>query len=303
MSLRQWLLLCIPAFFWGSAFVLMEVALPTFSPLMIVAGRMTVAALFLNGVVLVQGKAWPQSKAVWLECTGLSVVNNLLPFGLVVWGQQYIGASLAAILIASAPVFTVVVVSVTGREKMTVSRGLGVLLSFAGVVVLVGPEVLKGFSLKGIGELAILGAAMSYSAAGFWGRRFKAVPAEVLSTMTIMLGALLIVPVMLLVERPFSAGVLAVSCQWDAVLAVVGLGVFSTAIAYIVYFRLLAEMGVLNTSLVSFLVPLSTLIMSMVFLQERLDTAAVLGMCFILSGLAVLDGRLLKSISAYIGDE
>ena len=289
MSLRQWLLLCIPAFFWGSAFVLMEVALPTLSPLMIVAGRMTVAALFLNAVVLVQQKPWPRSKAVWIECAGLSVVNNLLPFGLVVWGQQYIGASLAAILIASAPVFTVVVASVLGGERLTFNRGLGVLLSFAGVVVLVGPEVLRGFSLKGVGELAILGAAVSYSAAGFWGRRFKAVPAEVLSTMTITLGALLIVPVMLWVELPF-----AVSWQWNAGLAVVGLGVFSTAIAYIVYFRLLAEMGVVNTSLVSFLVPLSTLSMSLIFLQERLETTSILGMCFILSGLAVLDGRLLK---------
>jgi len=298
MTLRQWLLLCIPAFFWGSAFVLMEVALPTLSPLMIVAGRMTVAALFLNGVVLAQGKAWPTSKAIWLECVGLCVVNNLLPFGLVVWGQQYIGASLAAILIASAPVFTVVAASTFGAERMTIRRGLGVLLSFAGVVVLVGPEVLQGFSLKGIGELAILGAAMCYSAAGFWGRRFKAVPAEMLSTMTISLGALLIVPIMVAVEMPFSASAFWVGEQWQALAAVAGLGVFSTAIAYIVYFRLLAEMGVVNTSLVSFLVPLSTLLMSTLFLKERPDAAAISGMCLILSGLAVLDGRLLKRISA-----
>mgnify|MGYP001793708285 FL=1 len=289
MTLKQWLLLCIPAFFWGSAFVLMEVALPVFSPLIIVAGRMTVAALFLNGVVLTQGQAWPQSKLVLLECAGLSLVNNLLPFGLVVWGQQYIGASLAAILISSAPVFTVVLAGIFGHERITLSRGVGVMLSFSGVVVLVGPEVLSGFSLEGVGELAILGAAVSYSVAGFWGRRFNTVPAEVLSTMTITFGALLIVPVMLWVELPFT-----VSWQWDAGLAVVGLGVFSTAIAYIVYFRLLAEMGVVNTSLVSFLVPLSTLFMSLIFLQERLDPAAVLGMCLILSGLAVLDGRLFK---------
>lgn len=289
MTLRQWLLLCIPAFFWGSAFVLMEVALPVFSPLMIVAGRMVVAALFLNGVVLAQGQKWPQSKAVWLECAGLSVVNNLLPFGLVVWGQQYIGASLAAILISSAPVFTVVLASVVGRERMSLSRALGVLVSFSGVVVLVGPDVLSGFSLKGIGELAILGAALSYSVAGFWGRRFKVVPAEMLSTMTITLGMLLVLPLMLWVELP-----MAVEWQWGAGFAVVGLGVFSTAIAYIVYFRLLAEMGTVNTSLVSFLVPLSTLLMSLIFLQERLEFDAVLGMCLILSGLAVLDGRLLK---------
>ena len=171
MSVKQWLMLCIPAFLWGSAFVLMEVALPVFSPLMIVAGRMVVAALLLNGVTLSRGQRWPKNRWVWLECAGLSLVSNLLPFGLVVWGQQYIDASLAAILIAAAPVFTVVIVSVFGAERLTAARAFGVVLGFAGVVVLIGPQVLQGFSLEGAGELEMLGAELSYYVSGFWGRR------------------------------------------------------------------------------------------------------------------------------------
>ncbi|MGB3573420.1 MAG: DMT family transporter [Phormidesmis sp.] len=291
MSLRQWLLLCVPAFFWGSAFIFMEIALPTLSPLIIVAGRMGIAAIVLNAIILLQGYRWPQRKRVWLECAALSVVNNLLPFGFVVWGQQYINASLASILIASAPVFTVVIASLVGKERLTLMRAAGVLVSFSGVVVLIGPQMLRGLDLRGMGEIAMLCAALCYSLAGFWGRRFQAVPAQLVSTMTITMGALIVVPLMFALESP-----LEVDWQWSAGLSVVALGVFSTAIAYIVYFKLLADVGVVNTSLVSFLVPLSALVMSLVFLKERLSTEAILGMSLILIGLGVLDGRLLKRL-------
>jgi len=267
----------------------MEIALPTLSPLMIVAGRMGIAAIVLNAIILLQGYRWPQRKRVWLECAALSVVNNLLPFGFVVWGQQYINASLASILIASAPVFTVVIASVVGKERLTLMRAVGVMVSFSGVVVLIGPQVLQGLDLQGIGEIAMLCAALCYSLAGFWGRRFQAVPAQLVSTMTITMGALIVVPLTFAFESP-----LEVDWQWSAGLSVVALGVFSTAIAYIVYFKLLADVGVVNTSLVSFLVPLSALAMSLVFLKEQLSTEAILGMSLILLGLGVLDGRLLK---------
>lgn len=276
--------------------MLMAIALPTFSPLVIVSGRMVVASVLLNGVIFSQGQRWPRDRWVWLECAGLSLVSNLLPFGLVVWGQQYIDASLAAILIAASPVFTVAIASLLGLERLTLTRGLGVLMGFAGVVVLIGPQVLQGFSLKGAGELAMLAAALSYSVAGFWGRRFKRIRAELVSTMTITMGTLLVVPLALLVERPLAQLGGGGSAVWGAGLAVVGLGVFSTAIAYIIYFRLLAEMGVVNTSLVSFLVPLSAVLMSAIFLQERLSLPAIVGMSLILGGLAVLDGRLLKQL-------
>ncbi|MEL6552232.1 MAG: DMT family transporter [Cyanobacteria bacterium J06621_11] len=303
MTLRQWLLLCIPAFFWGSAFILMKIALPTFSPLVIVTGRMCVAALVLNLILRQQDKQWPTDIAIWLECAALSLINNLVPFGLVVWGQQYINASLAAILIASAPVFTVVIASVIGKERLTWLRGSGVLLSFSGVVILIGPQVLQGIDLKGLGELAMLGAALCYSLAGFWGQRFRAVPAELVSAMTITMGALIVLPILLITGDPWAAlgfvdGSL-INWPWAAMLSVVALGVFSTAIAYIVYFKLLAEVGVVNTSLVSFLVPLSALVMSLIFLREQLSLDAIAGMSLILAGLGVLDGRLLKRLRSF----
>ena len=305
MSPRQWLWLWVLSFFWGSAFVFMAIALPTFSPVLIVMGRMSVAATMLNIVVWSQAKRRQEirqlPRSLWMKCAGLSLLNNLIPFGLVVWGQQHISASLASILIAAAPLFTVVIAVFVTRERLTAIRAFGVALGFAGVVVLVGPDALRGFSLKGLGELAILGAALSYAIGGFVGGRFKAVPAQLLSTMTVSMGALIILWLTLLsglagAVSPF-AQLLSVQNlfqQWPAVLAVICLGVFSTASAYLIYYRLLAQAGVVNTSLVSFLVPLSTLMLGTVFLGDRLEAASVTGMIFILSGLAVLDGRVLK---------
>lgn len=302
MSLRQWLWLCLLSVLWGSAFIFMEVALPIFSPVLIVTGRMSIAAVVLNSVL------WSQSKhratalqsmplALWLKCGGLSLLNNLLPFGLVVWGQQHISASLASILIAAAPLFTVVLATFWVSERLIPLRSLGVVLGFAGVIVLVGPEVLRGFDLKGLGELAILGAALSYAVAGFIGGRFKAMPSQLLSTMTLTMGALIMVGLTSAIALTSNAPLL-IGWSWSAGVSVICLGLFSTASAYLIYYRLLAQAGVVNTSLVSFLVPLSTLILGAAFLGERLNATSVVGMSLILIGLAVLDGRILKRFRA-----
>ncbi len=293
MSLRQWLWLSLLAFLWGSAFILMEVALPAFSPVLIVTGRMTIAAIVLNGVLWHQRSRWLKlmalPRSLWLKCGALSLINNLIPFGLVVWGQQYITASLASILIATAPLFTVVLAVFWEKERLTRARGAGVVLGFSGVVVLIGPEVFRGFDLSGLGEVALLVAALAYSLSGFAGSRFRDIPAQLVSTMTVTTGALLMVPVALVWGGP-----LAIEGQWLAGLAVVALGIFPTAIAYLIYFYLLAEAGVVKTSMVSFLVPLSALLLGTLFLNERLDGPAIAGMTLILSGLVVIDGRLLK---------
>ena len=295
MSLRQWLWLSLLAFLWGSAFILMEVALPVFSPVLIVTGRMTVAAVVLNAVLWCQRSRWVKMttlpRSLWLKCGALSLVNNLVPFGLVVWGQQYISASLASILIATAPLFTVLLAVFLEKERLTPARGTGVVLGFAGVIVLIGPEVLHGLDLRGLGEVALLAAALAYSLSGFAGRRFRETPAQLVSTMTVTAGALIMLPIALFWESP-----LAIEWQWPAGLAILALGVFPTAIAYLIYFYLLAEAGVVKTSLVSFLVPLSALLLASLLLHERLGGPEIAGMALILSGLVVIDGRLFRQL-------
>ncbi|NJM96091.1 MAG: DMT family transporter [Phormidesmis sp. RL_2_1] len=297
MSLRQWLWLALLSSFWGSAFIFMEVALPTFSPVAIVMSRMGIAAIVLSATLQNQSalrdKLRSQPISTWLKCGGLSLLNNLLPFGLVVWGQQHISASLASILIAAAPLFTVVLAVFILRERLTWARAIGAVIGFGGVVILIGPEVLRGFNLQGLGEIAILGAALSYAIGGFVGRRFHVIPAQLVSTMTVTMGALIMIGVTLVagwLNYPLLTG----QWQWSAGLALLALGIFPTAMAYLIYYRLLSEAGVVNTSLVSFLVPLSALVLSALILHERLDPPAILGMGLILTGLAVIDGRLFK---------
>lgn len=301
MSLRQWLWLGLLSCCWGSAFIFMEIALPMFSPVALVTGRLAVAAVVMGCVLCAQAsqrallRSLPLS--VWLRCGGLSIVNNLLPFGLVSWAQQHISASLASILIASAPIFTVVMAVFLLGEPLTLMRSLGVALGFAGVVVLIGPEVLSGLNLEGFGELAALVAAIAYATSGFIGARFKKTPPQIVSTLTVAVGAALILPFTLLSGLSgFGNSSLVTGWQWSSVLALLALGVIPTAIAYFIYFRLLGEVGVLNTSLVSFLVPLSVLVLSAVFLHEHVDALTFVGMSLILGGLAVLDGRLLKRL-------
>lgn len=303
MSLRQWLWLGLLSCCWGSAFILMEIALPMFSPVTIVTGRLVVATIVMGGVLWSQASQRTKLRSlppsVWFQCGGLSLLNNLLPFWLVGWAQQHISANLASILIASAPIFTVVMAVFWLGEPLTLVRSLGVTLGFAGVVVLVGPEVLSGLNLEGFGELAALVAAMAYAVSGFIGARFQKTPPQIVSTLTVAIGAMIILPFALLSSVSnggFSSSPLITGWQWSSVLALLALGVIPTAIAYFIYFRMLGEVGVLNTSLVSFLVPLSVLILSAVFLHERVDTLTFVGMSLILGGLAVLDGRLLKRL-------
>lgn len=274
-----------------------------FSPVAIVTGRLVVATVVMVGVLWSQASQREKLRSlpfsVWFQCGGLSLLNNLLPFGLVGWAQQHISANLASILVAAAPLFTVVMAIFWLKEPLTLIRGLGVILGFAGVVVLIGPEVLSGFNLQGLGGLAALVAAVSYAAAGFMGARFHKTPPQLVSTLTVAVGAIVILPFTLLIgsgNLEFGTSPLVTGWQWSSVLALLALGVVPTAIAYFIYFRMLGEVGVLNTSLVSFLVPLSVLILSAVFLHQHVDGLTFVGMSLILGGLAVLDGRLLKRL-------
>lgn len=307
MTLRQWLWLSLLACFWGSAFILMELALPVFSPLTIVASRMLVAATFLNVVVWRQRKRnQPTSTAnnqsislsTWIKCGGLSLLSNLIPFGLIVWGQQYISASLASILVTATPLFTVLLAAIWKKERMTLSRSLGVGMGFVGVIVLIGPTVLSGFSLTGAGELAVLGAALSYALTGFVGQRFSHLPSLLVSRMTVTMGALMVMPIAV-IYAPIVYAPTDILWEWPtlkAILAMIGLGVFSTGLAYVIYYRLLTEAGIVNTSLVSFLVPLNAVVLSVLFLREGINGMDLLGMAFILCGLAVLNGRLTNKL-------
>jgi drug/metabolite transporter (DMT)-like permease len=215
---------------------------------------------------------------------------------LLVWGQSHIASALASILNATTPFFTVTVAHfLTSDERLTYAKLAGVGLGLAGAIVIVGPDVVRGFGADVWGELACLGAPVSYAFAGIYGRRFKRMGLTPIATATGQTTAatLLVLPLVLAVDHPWSLAMPS-AATWGAVL---GVAVLCTAVAYILYFRILASAGATNLLLVTFLIPVSAILLGALFLGERLSPRHFLGMALIGLALAVMDGRVTTLVS------
>lgn len=298
MSASEWTMLLGLSLLWGGSFFFTGVALTALPPFTLVALRVGIAALVLALVLPLVGLWLPRSRRVWAAFFGMGVLNNVLPFCLIVWGQTHIASGLAAILNATTPLFTVVATHVlTSDERMTGNRLAGVLIGLAGVIVMVGASAFAGPSVDLLAQLAILGAALSYAFAAIFGRRFRRMGIPPLTTATgqVTASAFLLLPVALWADRPWTLAMPAASV-WGAVL---GIAVLSTAFAYVLYFRILTTAGATNLMLVTLLIPVSAVLLGAVVLGERLEPRHGLGMALIACGLAAIDDRLPNAFRAW----
>lgn len=293
MGVAEWLLLVSLSILWGGSFFFVEVALKAFGPFTVVLGRVGVAAVTLWVIIALRRLTVPRSPAVWLSLLCMGAINNMIPFSLIVWAQTEITGSLASILNATIPLFTVVVAhALTSDEKLSPAKISGVTTGFAGVVVIIGPDALSGIDSSALAQIAVLCAAVSYSFAGVFGRRFRSISPLVAAAGQVTCSTMLLAPLALLLERPWSASAPA----FGAVGALLALAVFSTALAYVLYFRILATAGATNLLLVAFLIPISAMMLGIPILGENLGLADVIGMLLIFGGLATMDGRLVKFV-------
>jgi drug/metabolite transporter (DMT)-like permease len=291
MSAVDWGLLFALGLIWGGSFFFAKVAVAELPPLTIVLGRVGFAALTLALLLGLIRQPMPRQRGVWCAFIIMGGINNALPFALVVWGQKEIASGLASILNGTTPFFTVVLANfLTTDERLTIAKVSGVALGLAGVVIIVGADVLGGLSAGVRGELACLGAAACYALAGIYGRRFKRMGLSPLIAATgqVTASSLLLLPIVLIVDRPWSLTAPS-SAVWGAVL---GSALICTALGYILYFRILASAGATNLLLVTFLIPVSAILLGTLFLGERLAPRHFLGMTLIGLALAVMDGRL-----------
>ena len=227
----------------------------------------------------------------WRAFFAMGFLNNALPFCLIIWGQGHIASGLAAILNATTPIFTVIVAHLfTADEKMTGPRLLGVVSGFIGVVVLTGADALQGLGTDLLAQLAVLLAAISYACAGVYGRRFRRMGIEPILTATgqVTASTVMLLPITMLVDQPWTLAMPPLFV-WGAVF---GAAILSTVIGYVLYFRILASAGATNLLLVTFLLPVSAIIMGAVGLGEHLEARHFAGLAFIGAGLAAIDGRL-----------
>lgn len=293
MTVGVWALLLTLSVLWGASFFFVGVAVAELPPLSIVFLRVGLAALTLHLVLRVTGQQMPKAPAVWLAFLGMGLLNNAIPFGLLVWGQTHIASGLAAILNATTPLFAVIVAgALLADERITPLKTAGVTIGFAGAVVMIGVDALKGLSSDVLAQLACLGAALSYAFAGAFGRRFKRLGVTPLQTATgqVTASSLLLLPIALSMEQPWTLP----APSPETWLAMVALATLGTALAYILYFRILAAAGATNVLLVTFLVPVSAILLGWLLLGERLSPEHFAGMTLIAIGLAAIDGRLFR---------
>jgi drug/metabolite transporter (DMT)-like permease len=290
MNRSEWLALLLLSVLWGGSFFFAAVQVKALPPLTIVLLRVGLAAVILNALVKALGMTMPGGRRAWLAFFGMGLLNNAVPFCLVVWGQSHIAFGLAAILNATTPISTVIVAHLlTDDEKLTANRLLGVTIGFFGVVILIGPDSLQGLGANVLAQIAVLAAAVSYAFAGVFGRRFKLMGIDPILTATgqVTASAIVLLPVTMLVDHPLTTAALPV---WGAIM---GSAMLSTALGYIMYFRILATAGATNLLLVTFLIPVSAIILGAFGLGERLEVRHFAGLAFIGAGLAAIDGRLL----------
>lgn len=286
MKLIDWILLWTLSLLWGGSFLFNELALAGLPPVSIVWGRVALAALLLVAAVRVSGQGMPPRR-VWGTLAVMGVLNNLVPFTLFVVAQGQITGALASVLNATTPLFTVLVAHLaTVDERLTPVKAAGVGLGFGGVLAMMSGEDLGG---EGLAMLACLGAALSYGLAGVWGRRFRAAGVSPLQTAAgvVTCSAVILTPVWLVVDRPWALA----WPGWSPVLAVVALASLSSAVAYLIFFRILARAGAVAISLVTFLIPFSAAGLGWLVLGERLELRHFLGLALILGGLALIEGR------------
>jgi drug/metabolite transporter (DMT)-like permease len=287
---RDWSLLGLLSILWGGSFFFNGVVLRELPPLTLVFLRVALAALMLLPLLWLYRIRFPKGWSGWKPFFAIGLLNNVLPFSLIVFGQTYIPSGLASILNATTPLFTVVVMALAGEEKLQVHRIAGVVVGLIGVAVLHGGGL--GFeSGQGLGILLCLAAAFSYGLSALVARRWLAnSPPLGTATFQMLASAVMMTPVAGLIERPWQLPMPS-AVTW---LSVIGLAALSTALAYIVFFQILRRSGATNVMLVTLLIPVTAILLGYLVLGETISAQEIAGALVIGSALLLIDGRVLK---------
>lgn len=289
-SFQDWAFLFALVAMWGSSFMFNKLAVATVPPLAVVAGRIALAAAVLLALVYAQGLRLPPPGRIWLAYAVLGIVGNVLPFFLITWGQQTIDSAVAGILIAAMPLGTLVLAHfLVHGERITAARATGFGLGFAGIVLLFEPASLRalgGSTAQAVAQLAVLCGALCYAANSVMARLMVRSDFLVAAAGTLLVSAALTTPLALVLHPPWSLAPGTLSLA-----AVVWLGVGPTAVATIIYFRLIGSAGPTFMSLVNYLSPAVAVYLGVALLGEQPGVYAYAGLGLILAGIACSQWR------------
>lgn len=289
---RDWSLLAVLSVLWGGSFFFNGAALQELPPLTLVFLRVALGAVVLLPLLRVQGISFPKGMSGWRAFVVIGLLNNVIPFSLIVIGQTFIPSGLASILNATTPLFTVMVMAAAGEEALQARRVASVALGFAGVIILRGWDI-EARTGQGLGILLCLGGALSYGFAALAARRLlKDSPPLGTATFQLMASTAMMAIVAGAVEQPWRLPMPGVM-TW---LAVLGLAALSTALAYIVFFQIIRRSGATNVTLVTLLIPVTAILLGWLVVGEPISAREIAGAIVIGSALIVIDGRAVRML-------
>ena len=297
VTTRAWIEMALLAALWGATFVSIRIALDEIGPITAVAHRVGWAMLALWLAVFVMRIPVPRDPKVWIGFLGMGLLNNVIPFGLMTWGQLHIESGLTSILNAATAIFGVLAAAIFfADERITARKALGVMLGFAGVTTAIGLENLRNFDLQSLAQLAVTAGTVSYALAGVWARKLLWDQTPQLAAAGMVTGsALIVIPLAWVVEGPMTLD-LAPRTLWAIGYYALG----ATALAYLLYYRVLAMAGSGNLMLVTLLIPPFAIVLGVVVLGETLRPAAYGGFALLAMGLVVLDGRIWRLVTGSV---
>lgn len=290
MKWKNVLLLVMLAAMWGPSFLFIKVAVEEIPPLTLVLGRVSIGAIFLLIVLLSQRRRLPRDRRLWKSLAVMAMLHNTLPWVLLSWGEQYIDSSLASILNGTTPIFTIVLAHfMVEDDRITSSKLLGVVLGFAGLFLLIVPSLMDGVQATTWGLVAVAVAAALYGVAIIYSREhLRGLPPLVAPATQLSLATLFMLPVTLLVDRPWTME----SSSTAALGSLVALGILGTGLAFIVYYRLIETADSTYVSMVTYIIPVFGVILGVLVLDEQLTWHTLAGFALILFGVMVVNGLL-----------
>lgn len=278
------LLLAALASLWGASYTFIKIGVETIPPITFIAGRTLIAALILLFVLRLRGLRMPRDRASWRRFAIQASINSVLPFTLIAWAELTVDAGLAAILNSTTPIFTfLITIAITRHEPATLRKFFGVIAGMAGICLIIGVEALGGLGREFASQLAIIAATVSYAGAAIFGRNFRDLDPMMPAAGSMVCGAVMLIPLSLVIDRPWT-----LEPSSASLLALLALAVFSTALAFCIFFRLIHTLGSVGTTAQAYLrVPVGVAIGAW-FLSESLSDTAWIGLVCVVAGVAAM---------------
>ncbi|MCP4425943.1 MAG: DMT family transporter [Chloroflexi bacterium] len=288
MRLKNFLWILLLAAIWGPSFLFIKVAVQELPPITLVTVRIGLASLTLYLILRLQGRKLPGWGRIWRHFAVMGFFASAFPFVLFSWGELYVDSALASILNGTTPIFTVVLAHfLVADDRMTPAKLVGTLLGFTGLLAIVAPTLAGGMRAETFGLLAMATAALCYAATIIYSRRYlRGLPPLVAPAAQLLMAALFLLPVSLIVDRPFTLSL----PSWPAIGSVLALSLLGTAVAYVVYYNVIERMNATELSMVTYLIPIFGVALGIIVLGEQPGWTAYVGSALILLGVMTVNG-------------